>query len=77
MTALQICLLIFVICVIIGVTSLGFAMLKFFICQEVGEFTVNLNPEDDVEALYNMNVYSHPSTWKGKKYVRFKVHYKS
>lgn len=77
MTALQIILLVFAICVVIGVTSLVFAILKFFICQEVGEFTVNLNPEEDVEALYNMNVYSHPSTWKGKKYVRFKVNYKS
>lgn len=77
MTALQIILLVLVICVIVGAVSLLFAMIKFFICQEVGEFTVNANPEEDVEALYNMNVYSHPSTWKKKKYVRFKVIYKS
>lgn len=71
MTLFEVLLLILLVFI-----SFGLGMLRFFICQEVGEFTINVNPEDDVDALYNMNIYKHPSTWKKKKYVRFRVNYK-
>lgn len=71
MTLFEVLLLILLVFI-----AFGLGILRLFICQEVGEFTIDVNPEDDVDALYNMNIYKHPSTWKKKKYVLFRVNYK-
>mgnify|MGYP006935974820 CR=1 FL=1 len=76
MTATQIVLIVFVSLMLIGFVSVLVSLARFYLTPTVGTFTINAKADEDIDAIYDMKLDSHPATWLDRKYVRFEVIYK-
>ena len=73
MTAFQVLFIGLALICALGIVVFLLIVAKYYLTPTVGEFVIDLNPEHEVDALYDIKFSEHPLSFKNRKSVRLTV----